>query len=226
MKAINKVCQILGLLTGVAALVMFFSDFASIRIANVAPLEATGAELAFGAKVGGYALHKSYKLLFCFLVAVLTVVLSGFSFKSKGAKYATPISAAVVAVFMLVVTLGDPFKFVNGDGLAAYSIKYVFAGVITVTALLFASMLFSAAHLFINDYIECAGKKPTLLKRIVKFFRDYKSEAKKIVWPSFKDVVKNTVIVLIMCVIVGAFIWVLDFGLSKLLSLIWSIKVK
>ena len=121
---------------------MFFSDFASIRIANVAPLEATGAELAFGAKVGGYALHKSYKLLFCFLVAVLTVVLSGFSFKSKGAKYATPISAAVVAVFMLVVTLGDPFKFVNGDGLAAYSIKYVFAGVITVTALLFASMLY------------------------------------------------------------------------------------
>ena len=77
--------------------------------------------------------------------------------------------------------------------------------------------------LFINDYIECAGKKPTILQRVVKFVRDYKSEAKKIVWPGFKDVLKNTVIVLIMCVVVGAFIWVLDFGLAKLLDIIWAL---
>ena len=222
MKTINKVCQILGLLTGVAALVMFFTNFASIVSATTS-FTATGAELAFGSTVNGIALHKSYKLLFCFLVTVLTVVLCGFSFKSKGAKYATPVSAAVVAVFMLVVTLGDPYKYINADGVSAKSITYVFAGLITVTALLFACVALSAAHLFINDYIECAGKKPTIIKRVIKFFRDYKSEAKKIVWPTFKDVVKNTVIVLIMCVVVGAFIWILDFGLSKLLSLIWSL---
>ena len=222
MKTINKVCQILGLLTGVAALVMFFTNFASIVSATTS-LTATGAELAFGATVNGVALHKSYKLLFCFLVTVLTVVLCGFSFKAKGAKYATPVSAAVVAVFMLVVTLGNPIEYINADGISAKSVAYVFTGVITVTGLLFACMVLSAAHLFINDYIECAGKKPTIIKRVIKFFRDYKSEAKKIVWPSFRDVVKNTVIVLIMCVVVGAFIWVLDFGLSKLLSLIWSL---
>ena len=222
MKTINKVCQILGLLTGVAALVMFFTNFASIVSATTS-FTATGAELAFGSTVNGIALHKSYKLLFCFLVTVLTVVLCGFSFKSKGAKYATPVSAAVVAVFMLVVTLGNPVKYINADGTSASSIAYVFAGLITVTALLFACVALSAAHLFINDYIECAGKKPTIIKRVIKFFRDYKSEAKKIVWPNFKDVVKNTVIVLIMCVVVGAFIWILDFGLSKLLSLIWSL---
>lgn len=221
MKTINKVCQVLGLLTAVAAVVMFFTNFASI--VSTTTFTATGAELAFGTKVDGIALHKSYKLLFCFCVAVLTVVLSGFSFKAKGAKYATPVSAAVVAVFMLVVTLGDPFKYINGDGLSAKSITYVFAGVITVTVLLFASMLFSAAHLFINDYIECAGKKPTIIKRVIKFLRDYKSEVKKIVWPNLSDVAKNTVIVLIMCVVFGAFVWILDFGLSKLLSLIWSI---
>ena len=222
MKTINKVCQILGLLAGVAAVVMFFTNFASIVSAD-ATFTATGAELAFGSKVAGVALHKSYKLLFCFCVAVLTVVLSGFSFKSKGAKYATPVSAAVVAVFMLVVTLGDPFKYINGDGISASSITYVFTGLITVTALLFGCMLLSTAHLFINDYIECAGKKPTIIKRVAKFLRDYKSEAKKIVWPNLRDVAKNTVIVLIMCAVVGAFIWLLDFGLSKLLSLIWSL---
>ena len=67
------------------------------------------------------------------------------------------------------------------------------------------------------------GKKPTIMKRLIKFFRDYKSEVKKIVWPSFKDVVKNTVIVLIMCAVVGAFIWLLDFGLAKLLDVIWAL---
>ena len=222
MKDINNVCKILGLITGVASVVMFFTNFASIATATTT-ITATGAEMAFGSAVQGVDLHKSYKLLFCFCVAVLTVVLSGFSFKSKGAKYAAPVSAAVVAVFMLVVTLGDPFKYINADGVGAKSITYVLGGLITVTALLFASMLLSGAHLFINDYIECAGKKPTILQRVVKFLRDYKSEAKKIVWPGFKDVLKNTVIVLIMCVVVGAFIWVLDFGLAKLLDIIWAL---
>ena len=222
MKVINKVCYFLGLLTSVAALVMFFTNFASFVSANNS-FTATGAEMAFGATVSGVAMHKSYKLLFCFCVNVLTIALAGFSFKKKGAKYATPISAAVVAVFMLVVTLGNPVKYINADAIGSVSISYVFAGLITVTALLFACLIFSTAHLFINDYIECAGKKPTIIQRVVKFVRDYKSEAKKIVWPSFKDVAKNTLIVLIMCVIIGAFIWILDFGLSKLLSLIWSL---
>ncbi len=224
MKTINKVCQILGLLTGIAAVVMFFTNFATIVSAD-STVTATGAQLAFGSSVNGVALYKSYKLLFCFLVAVLSVVLSGFSFKSKGAKYATPVSAVIVAVFMLVVTLGNPYSFVNADSIKNVTgITYTAVGLITTTALLFGCTVFSAAHLFINDYIECAGKKPTIMKRVIKFFRDYKSEVKKIVWPSFKDVVKNTVIVLIMCAVVGAFIWVLDFGLSKLLSLIWSLK--
>ncbi len=222
MKVINKVSYFLGLLTSIAALVMFFTNFASFVSADNS-FVATGAEMAFGATVSGVAMHKSYKLLFCFCVNVLTIALAGFSFKAKGAKYATPISAAVVAVFMLVITLGNPVKYINADAIGSVSISYVFSGLITVTALLFACVIFSTAHLFINDYIECAGKKPTIMKRIVKFTRDYKSEVKKIVWPSFRDVAKNTLIVLIICVFIGAFVWILDFGLSKLLSLIWSL---
>ena len=58
--------------------------------------------------------------------------------------------------------------------------------------------------------------------RITKYFRDTKSELKKVVWPSWQSVVKNTVIVLIMCLIVGVVIWVLDFGLSKLLDVLFK----
>ena len=81
----------------------------------------------------------------------------------------------------------------------------------------------SIAYLLIDDYIEVLeskGEKLTICKRVIRFLRDYKSEYKKIVWPSLKDVVKNTVIVLIMCLLIGALIWVVDFGLGQLLSLI------
>ncbi|MBQ0083905.1 MAG: preprotein translocase subunit SecE [Clostridiales bacterium] len=94
--------------------------------------------------------------------------------------------------------------------------------VLITTILLLLALIFSIAHLLINDYIECAGKKPTIPTKVVRFLKDYKSESKKIVWPSLKDVVKNTIIVLIMCAILGVVIWALDYGLSALLNLLWK----
>ena len=37
-----------------------------------------------------------------------------------------------------------------------------------------------------------------------------------------KEVAKNTAIVLVICIIIGIFIWAIDFGLAELLKLIWS----
>ena len=54
-------------------------------------------------------------------------------------------------------------------------------------------------------------------QRIKKFFKDYKSELKKIVWLSPKVTVQYTAIVLGAMVIVSAFIGVLDLAFSKLL---------
>ena len=60
-------------------------------------------------------------------------------------------------------------------------------------------------------------------KAIKKFCKDLKGEIKKIVWPGWKDVAKNTFIVLAICLIIGAFIWVVDFGLAQLLELILGV---
>ena len=46
--------------------------------------------------------------------------------------------------------------------------------------------------------------------KIVKFFKEIKSEMKKVVWPSRKQVTNNTLIVLAVVVLVGLVIWVLD----------------
>jgi preprotein translocase subunit SecE len=54
------------------------------------------------------------------------------------------------------------------------------------------------------------------IKSIGKFFREYKSEIKKISWPTAKDTTKNTLVTLAAILIVGVFIWILDFGLTTL----------
>ena len=58
---------------------------------------------------------------------------------------------------------------------------------------------------------------------ICRYFRELRSELKKVVWPTPKQVVKNTLIVLASVVIVGAFIWLFDFvastGITALINL-------
>ena len=60
--------------------------------------------------------------------------------------------------------------------------------------------------------------------RICKYFRELRSELKKVVWPTPKQVLKNTMIVLACVLIVGVFIWMLDYvatwGITGLLGLV------
>ena len=43
-----------------------------------------------------------------------------------------------------------------------------------------------------------------------RWFREMKSELKKVVWPSGKETMKNTGTVLLCSLIVGACIWIFD----------------
>ena len=43
-----------------------------------------------------------------------------------------------------------------------------------------------------------------------RWFREMKSELKKVVWPSGKETMKNTGTVLLCSLIVGAIIWIFD----------------
>lgn len=43
------------------------------------------------------------------------------------------------------------------------------------------------------------------------WFREMKSELKKVVWPNRQTVVKNTGTVLLCSLIIGACIWIFDF---------------
>ena len=63
-----------------------------------------------------------------------------------------------------------------------------------------------------------------LFAKPVEFFKDLKSEIKKIVWPKPKAVFKNTGIVLLMIFIVGLFVFGLDAAFMNLLGLIMEVS--
>ena len=229
MKTVNRICQILAIVLGIGSVVLFFLRFATITSSG-SDVSLVGAQLGFGSKITAasteYSMAKSSDILFCFLLTVLSAVFGTLSFKSKKLRYFTPAVGVIDAVYMLVIALSSPNKFIDTRPLPDVT-AVTYTPFILVTAIaLFASTAFAVAYLLMDDYIEVKesnGSKLTIMKRIFRFFRDYKSEVKKIVWPGWKDVIKNTVIVLIMCVLVGAFIWLVDFGLGRLLELILGV---
>ena len=227
MKIINKACQVLATLCGIATLVFFFFNFAVLTTSDAGVLTVSGLQIGLGSEVvEGIKIAKSADVLFCFLLSVLGVALSVFTFisKSKGLKYFASGINATVAIYMLVIALNNPWKFVDTRPFAATAVEYT-PFVLIVSLVMFAALIFSVAHFLIDYYImvlETKGSKKFLLKRILQFFKDYKSECKKIVWPNFKEVVKNTGIVLVMFIVIGAIIWLVDFGLGTLLESIWK----
>ena len=57
----------------------------------------------------------------------------------------------------------------------------------------------------------------------VKFLRDLKGEFKKIIWPTFPAVVRNTGVTLVLCIILGLIICLIDLGLGALIDLLLSL---
>ena len=58
--------------------------------------------------------------------------------------------------------------------------------------------------------------KPNVFTKIVNYFKEVKVELKKVVWPTFSKVKKNTLIVILYVLVIGVVIWALDaiFGLG------------
>ena len=66
---------------------------------------------------------------------------------------------------------------------------------------------------FINFFKRTGAK-------IASFFKGIVLEIKKVTWPTKKQVLSNTLSVLAFCLVIGIIIWLADFGLKSLMSLI------
>ena len=74
-----------------------------------------------------------------------------------------------------------------------------------------------------SEKVHKENKKPGLFARAAKWFRELKSEAKKVVWPNPQQVGKNTLIVGACCGVVGVCIWLFDLVANAGIDLIITI---
>ena len=58
---------------------------------------------------------------------------------------------------------------------------------------------------------KASKKKPGVFSRIARWFREMKSELKKVQWPGWKQTWNNTLTVIVCVILVGIFIWVFDW---------------
>lgn len=69
-----------------------------------------------------------------------------------------------------------------------------------------------------------ANKKPNFFvrtgRRLSRWFREMKSELKKVVWPSGKQLVNNTIVVLVAVLIVGVIVCIFDLLAGEGISLL------
>ena len=62
--------------------------------------------------------------------------------------------------------------------------------------------------------------KPGFFARVGKWFRDMKSELKKVQWPTRKQTINNTLIVIACVIVVGIFIALFDFIAGEAIGLL------
>ena len=67
------------------------------------------------------------------------------------------------------------------------------------------------------------ASKPGFFQRAAKWLKELKGDLKKVQWPTKKQTVNNTAIVIACVLIVGLFIWVFDFVAGNAIELLISL---
>lgn len=57
-------------------------------------------------------------------------------------------------------------------------------------------------------------------KRLGGYFKGVRAELRKVSWPSRKELVNYTIVVLAICTIISLAVWLIDSGLHQILKLI------
>ena len=106
-------------------------------------------------------------------------------------------------------------KFFDPANLSTAKVVFMIALVLTVLGLV----------LYIIGRAKNKGEKnPIVPDKVKKYLRDTRGEFKKIVWPSFSTVVKNTGVVLAMCAVTAVVIIVVDLLCGWLVNLLVGLK--
>ena len=61
-----------------------------------------------------------------------------------------------------------------------------------------------------------------LVQNAAQFLREVRAELTKVTWPTRKDTIASTSVVLVIVILIGAFLGLVDLGLSRILKIVLS----
>jgi|GEM_PF-161978 len=237
MKKLLLANRVFAIAVSAASFLLFFTGFITARYAGAEPTVFTGFGMAFGQAVNtvvdGAAATvgsaKSFWYMTAFIFAAFNLLFNSLAFKKSKMKWAALVTSAASVVNLTVISLSGMMMYADLRASKApvihpesakfeYMLMYVFI-------LSFVALAISICLVFVDDYVTVSkskGAKKLIWSRLRQFFKDYKSEIKKIVWPGKSTVIRNFIIVVVMCFVVGAFIWIIDYGLSELMKLLYK----
>lgn len=237
MKAVSLASRILAAVLGVATFALLW--FGIVHVASAqGTFELSAAQLAFGSKLtmdsAGNALKEAVDLnqsawyFFTFFTAAIAAICGCVSLirKDNKASTASLVFGAVTGLMTVLFICNTPGTYVDHRPLSKIGGQIWYNN--TFIALLCVALGFvvaTIASILIFDYVtvkESNGAKKVLWVRFKSWLLEYKSEVRKVTWPKIPTVVRNTVIVLIMCAIMSLIIGLADLGLGKLLELIFG----
>jgi preprotein translocase subunit SecE len=70
------------------------------------------------------------------------------------------------------------------------------------------------------DKAKSVAAEPNIVQKSVQFLREVKIELKKVTWPTRKQTLGSTVVVIILVMIISLFLGLVDVSLSKLMQAI------
>ena len=135
--------------------------------------------------------------------------------------------AGLLTSLILFLSNLDLFGRIAELGFGGYVAAFVDAANVNaakVTFLIAALVAILGLVLYIVGRAKNKGEKnPIVPAKVKKYLRDTKGEFKKIVWPNFSTVLKNTGVVLAMCAVTAVIIVAADALLGELINLLTNL---
>ena len=128
----------------------------------------------------------------------------------------------IACLIFFISQAADIFGYIANDGFFGYVARFFDPANVNTNKVLFMialALTILGLVLYIIGMVKNKDEKKSIVPaKVKKYLRDTKGEYKKIVWPGFSTVVRNTGVVLAMCAVVGLLVVVIDYGLSALIT--------
>ena len=133
----------------------------------------------------------------------------------------------IACLIFFFSNMADIFAHLKSWGFGGYVGKFFDPANLTTRKIMFMIIVVLAILglvLYIIGRVKNKGEKNTIVPaKVKKYLRDTRGEFKKIVWPNFPTVLRNTGVVLAMCAVTGAVIVGVDALCGWLIKLLLKI---